>query len=109
MTIIFHNLAGSRNSQIAQMHQEVTSVFSKLIMRMVRKPVITQVGPASFERFVPDLPVFKWNKTPVVDVSTNNGLHMHGIILAHRWGRLKDPLEHHFQEKRNTYVAGKIR
>ena len=35
--------------------------------------------------------IYAWTKTPILDVSTNNGLHMHGIILANRWGRLTDP------------------
>ena len=52
---------------------------------------------------------YAWTKTPILDVSTNNGLHMHGIILANRWGRLTDPLDVHFRDKRATYVAEKIR
>ena len=52
---------------------------------------------------------FKWTKTNLTDASTNNGVHMHGIILANRWGRLTDPLDVHFRDKRATYVAGKIR
>jgi hypothetical protein len=42
-------------------------------------------------------------------VDKSNGLHMHGIILANRWGCLKDPLDVHFRDKRATYVVGKIR
>jgi hypothetical protein len=110
VSIMFHNLSGPTNSQITQMHQEVTSLFSKLITRMVRKPRSPTWAPLLPKGiFVPDLPIFKWNKSSLVDASTNNGLHMHGIILANRWCRLAEPLDHHFQEKRNTYVAGKIR
>ena len=77
---------------------------------MVRKPRSPTWAPLLPKGlFVPDLPVFKWTKTPILDVSTNNGLHMHGIILANRWGRLTDPLDVHFRDKRATYVAGKIR
>ena len=110
VTVMFHNLPGSMNSQITQMHQEVTTLFSKLTTRMVRKPRSPTWAPLLPKGlFVPDLPVFKWTKTPILDVSTNNGLHMHGIILANRWGRLTDPLDRHFRDKRATYVAGKIR
>ena len=108
VTIMFHNLAGSTNSQITQMHQEVTSLFSKLIMRMVRNPRSPTWAPLLPKGlFVPDLPVFKWNKTPILDVSTNNGLHMHGIILANRWGRLSDPLDVHFRDKANYLCSRK--
>jgi hypothetical protein len=110
VTVMFHNLSGSMDSQITQMHQEVTALFSKLVKRVVRKPRSPAWVPLLPKGiFVPDLPVFKRTKTPLNDVVTNNGLHMHGIILAHRWGRLTDPLDVHFSEKRRTYVAGKIR
>ena len=97
------------SAQISQMHQEVTKVFSKLVIRMVRKPrspnwvLLLPKGV-----FVPDLPVFKKSKIPVRKASTNNGLHMHGVLLANRWGRLDITLDLHFQEKRATYQTGKI-
>lgn len=110
VTVMFHDLSGSRNSQIIQMHQEVTTLFTKLMTRMVRKPRSPNWAPYRPKGvFIPDLPVVKRTKTPLKDVVTNNGLHMHGIVLAHRWGRLTDPLDIHFSEKRRTYIAGKIR
>ena len=88
VTVMFHNLAGPRNSQIAQMHQEVTKLFSKLVTRMVRKPRSPAWVPLLPKGiFVPDLPVVKRTRTPLKDVVTNDGLHMHGIIVANRWGR----------------------
>lgn len=110
MTVMFHNLYGPRNSQITQMHQEVTFLFTKLITRMVRKPRSPTWAPHRPKGlFIPDLPVVKRIKSPLRDVITNDGLHMHGIVLANRWCRLTDPLDVHFREKRRTYVAGKIR
>ena len=72
-----------------------------------RSPVWVPLLPKGI--FVPNLPVFKKSKVPVQDVSTNNGLHMHGVLVAHRWGRLTNPLDLHFQQKRATYVTKKIR
>ena len=69
VTVMFHNLAGSRNHQITQMHQEVTKLFSKLITRMVgkpRSPAWIPLLPKGI--FVPDLPVVKRIKTPLRDV-----------------------------------------
>jgi len=110
ITFMFHNLSGSMSTQISQMHQEVTKVFSKLVTRMVRKPRSPSWVPLLPKGvFVPDLPVVKRAKVQIRDASTNNGLHMHGVILANRWGRLPDPLDQHLQEKRATYLTGKIR
>ena len=111
VTVMFHNLSGSMDSQITQMHQEVTALFSKLVKRVVRKPRSPAWVPLLPKGiFVPDLPVFKRTKTPLTkDALMNDGLHMHGIILANCWGRLTDPLDVHFSEKRRTYVAKKIR
>ncbi len=110
VTFMFHNLSGPINSQITQMHQEVTTLFTKLITRMVRKPRSSVWAPYRPKGvFIPDLPVVKRIKTPLKDAISNNGLHMHGIVLANRWCRLTDPLDIHFSEKRRTYVAGKIR
>jgi hypothetical protein len=41
----------------------------------------------------PDLPVFKRTKAFLPDVVTNDGLHVHGMIIANRWGRLTDCLD----------------
>ena len=71
VTVMFHDLPGPLNSQITQMHQEVTRLFSKLVTRMVRKPRSPTRAPLLPKGvFVPDLQVFKWTKTPLVDVST---------------------------------------
>ena len=110
ITFMFHNLSGAMSTQISQMHEEVTKVFSKLVTRMVRKPRSPNWVPLLPKGvFVPDLPVVKKTKVSVREASTNNGLHMHGVLLAHRWGRLNIPLDLHFEEKRATYQTGKIR
>jgi hypothetical protein len=62
--------------------------------------------------FVPDLPVpkkRKSKKSTIADVSINDGLHMGGIVLGNKWGRVRNGLEKHFQEEEDKYVTGKIR
>ena len=57
LSVMFHNLPGPVNSQIIQMHQEVTTLFSKLITRMIRNPRSpTWVPLLPKGLFVPDLP-----------------------------------------------------
>ena len=85
-------------------------MFSKLVTRTVRDPRSPKMGPLLPRAvFAPDLPVTKHSPEPPRDPPTNDGLHMHGIILANRSGRLKEPLDQHFEQKRSTYLIGTLR
>ena len=62
--------------------------------------------------FIPDKPVPKSRKdqkSTIADVLINDGLHMHGIVLGNRWGRIRVPLDQYFGENAGKYVKGKIR
>jgi hypothetical protein len=110
VTLMFHDLPGSRQAQIAQMHRDATAAFSRLATRMVRKPRsapwVPQL-PIAF--FAPDLPVPKRRATPLCEPPANDGLHLHGIILTNGLGRLREPLDRHFQQRPRTYLVGKLR
>jgi hypothetical protein len=112
VSVMFHQLAGSRNAIIAQMGQETDRVYRHLCKRMVRK--VGSPGWAGYLPigiFLPDLPVpkSKGKKSTIEDVSINDGLHLGGIILANRWGRITKSLDDHFKEHKDNYVRGKIR
>jgi hypothetical protein len=111
--VMFHQLAGSRKTMIIQMQQEVTRVYNRLGTRMVRKTWSPRwAGYLPVGLFVPDLPVpkkRKSKKSTIADVSINDGLHMGGIVLGNKWGRVRNGLEKHFQEEEDKYVTGKIR
>lgn len=78
--------------------------------RMVRKPRSPNSLPLLPRGiFAPDLPVSKQRATPICDPPANDGLHMHGVTLANRWGRLADPLDVHFGQNRATYLTGPLR
>jgi hypothetical protein len=84
--------------------------YGRLATRTVRKtrsPVWAPLLPKGI--FVPDLPVPKRVKQDIRDVSTNDGLHMHGVVVANRWGRLRDTLDVHFEENLGTYLTKKLR
>ena len=90
-TLMFHELPGSMQAQIAQMHHAAMGVFSRLATRMVRKPRSPEWAPLLPRAiFAPDLPVPKRQRAtgPFRDPPANDGLHMHGIILANRSGRI---------------------
>ena len=109
-TLMFDDLPGSMQAQIAQMHHAAMGVFSRLATRMVRKPRSADWAPLLPRAvFAPDLPVPKRRATLVCEPPANDGLHLHGIILANRSGRLKEPLDQHFEQKRSTYLIGTLR
>ena len=111
--VMFHDLAGSRETKIIQMKQEVERVYNHLATRMVRKPNSPSwAGYLPIGLFVPELPVpkkRKSKKSTIADVSINDGLHMSGIVLGNRWGRVRESLADHFRESEDHYVTGKIR
>jgi hypothetical protein len=112
-TVMFNNLPGKRDTQVIQMHQGVTTLYGRLAKAMVRKrrsPKSAGYFPIAI--FSPDLPVPKsrnGQKSTIADVSINDGLHSHGIVLANRWGRVQVPLDEYFEENREQYLTGKIR
>jgi hypothetical protein len=62
--------------------------------------------------FVPDYPVPKsrgGGGNTIADVSINDGLHMGGIVIANRFGKIPTYLESHFREEKRTYRSGKVR
>ena len=110
---MFNNLPGKRDTKIIQMHQEATTLYGRLARAMVRKRQSPKwAGYFPIAIFSPDLPVPKsinGQKSTVADVSINDGLHSHGIVLANRWGRVQVPLDEYFEENGREYLTGKIR
>lgn len=112
-TVMFNNLPGKRDTKVIQMHHEVTTLYGCLAKAMVRKRRSPKwAGYFPIAIFSPDLPVPKsrnGQKSTIADVSINDGLHSHGIVLANRWGRVEVPLDEYFEENREQYLTGKIR
>jgi hypothetical protein len=112
-TVMFNDLPGSQATKLIQMNQEVTRLYARLATRMVRKPQSARWAPLlPVGLFIPDMPVPKSKegvKSTIADVSINDGLHMHGIVLANRWGRVRVPLDEYFEQKAGKYLGGKIR
>lgn len=110
VTLMFDQLPGSMQAQVAQMHHAVMGVYSRLAPRIVRKPrspIWAPLVPRAV--FAPDLPVAKRRATLGCEPPVNDGLHMHGVILSNRSGRLKEPLDEHFEQKQATYLTGRLR
>jgi hypothetical protein len=109
-SFMFNQLPGSRRAMVHQMHQQIERWFGRLATRTVRKPrspVWVPFLPKGI--FVPDLPVPKRCKVGIGDVSINDGLHVHGIVVANRWARLPETLDVYFQENLKKFLVGKLR
>ncbi len=108
-TFMFNQLFGSREAKVQQMHDEITGLYRKLVTRAVRKPTSPKFAhllPKGV--FFPDGPAYKRKKQPLSDVSVNDGLHMHGVVVATRESRLKEGLDEHFREHRAMYETSKM-
>jgi hypothetical protein len=58
----------------------------------------------------PDLPVPKHSKVRLRDVTINNGLHWHGLVMVNPLTpKLPGPLDVHLNETRSKYLVGSIR
>jgi hypothetical protein len=109
MAFMFHQLPGSQYAQIQQMHEEITTIYRKLLPLMFRKPKsLKNADLVPRGIFFPDLPVSKIGKESLRDVSVNDGLHMHRIMVAPCESRLNVRLDEHFQQKRKIYQTQKL-
>lgn len=113
VSVLFHPLNGNRQSQLEQMKREIRRLYSRFATKTVKNthsPTWKRYLPVAI--FVPDLPVAKYKgqtKITIADASINDGLHMNGIIVTNRWGRVRVGLKKHFREERKRYVARTIR
>ena len=58
----------------------------------------------------PDFPVPKRSKSNLRDVTINNGLHWHGLMLVNPLApKIQEPLDLHIRQNPRKYLAGSIR
>jgi hypothetical protein len=109
-SFLFSQLPGSFGAKTQQMEREIVRWYGRLATRSVRKPRSPRWAPLLPKGiFVPDLPVFKRSKQELRDVVINDGLHMHGIVVANRFGRISEPLDEHFSKNLEKYLTGNLR
>ena len=109
-SFMFSQLPGSFGAKTQQMEREVLRWYGRLATRTVRKPRSPKWAPLLAKGiFVPDLPVFKRSKQDLRDAVINEGLHVHGIVVANRFGRISEPLDVHVAEKSKEYLTDNLR
>ena len=105
----FMKCLGRRLVKIQQMHQAITKLYARLATRMVRNPRSEKWRPLLPRAiFSTDLPIRKNSEASFDNDITNDGLHMHGIILAHPDARITD-LEEHLLTNQDVYRIAGIR
>jgi hypothetical protein len=107
MTFLFRPIAGPATEKIRQMHREIARFYGKLaswIVRRPKSPKCTHLLPRGV--FYPDGPCYTGRKQGLREVTINDGLHFHGIVLVPARSRLKVPFLQHFRDKKKSYGRG---
>ena len=109
LTFMFKSLAGSRQSLLIRMDDEVQRVYSTFVMRVARNPRSpTREALLPFLITAPDGPVFKRKKQRPSHAGINNGLHIHGILCVPWKCRLKVDVPTHFAERKVLYIKNRL-
>lgn len=103
VTMTFLRLPGGRDVVLAQMIDEAERFYRRFVTRVVRRPR----GAAELPVFLvaPDTPVGKSDK-PLREVSINDGLHLHGLLVVPPCSRLRIPADEHVRTMQSFYLSG---
>jgi hypothetical protein len=107
LTFLFRHIPGPAPEKMRQMHREIVRFYGKLaswVVRSPRSPKCAYLLPRAV--FFPDGPCYKRQKQALRDVSINDGLHFHGLILVPNKSRLKVPFLQHLRDKKRSYGRG---
>jgi hypothetical protein len=105
VAFMFNHIAGSFDRKCEVMEDEIDRVYRILVPNVERFPR----SPAGSRRLpiliaFPDFPIQHIKPGDLLDVTVNDGLHFHGILLVNIDSRLKVRLDMHFKEHYHRYV-----
>jgi hypothetical protein len=108
VTFMFNHIPGSFDKKCEAMEDEIDRVYRTLVPHVERSPR----SPAGSKRLpilmaFPDYPRKKLDRSSRLDVTINDGLHFHGVILVHTESRLRIGLDIHMKEHAHRYVREK--
>jgi hypothetical protein len=111
LSFMFFQIQGSYEERMKEMKTHLGWFYGRLAKASVPKasspewsPFLPQVVLA------PDLPVPKHSKVQLRDVTINNGLHWHGLIMVNPLPpKLPGNLDLHINENLRKYLVGSIR
>jgi hypothetical protein len=102
--IMFRHISGSEQEKIRQMHKDISSFYGKLASWVVRDPESPKNAHLLLRAvFFPDGPYYTGRKKGLSEVTINDGLHFHGLLLVPARSRLKVPFLQHLRDKKRIY------
>jgi hypothetical protein len=98
-------------SRIEEMKTHLSWFYGRLAKASVPKASSPKWSPFLPKVVLaPDLPVPKRSKVQLRDVTINNGVHWHGLVLVNPVApKLHGPLDVHINENLRKYLVGSIR
>jgi hypothetical protein len=58
--------------------------------------------------FFPDAPEFRKTKCKVGEVSVDDGIHVHAVMVVPKETRLREPLDLHFERKTSSMLEARV-
>jgi hypothetical protein len=111
LSFMFSHIPGSDASRLLEMKKQLRWFYGRLAKASVPKassPEWTEFLPKIV--LAPDLPVPKHSKQNLRDVTINDGLHWHGLVLVNPFApKLQTSLDHHIKANLRKYLVGSIR
>jgi hypothetical protein len=108
ITIMFEELNGNKGSAWRQMEKCVERTYAKALTRIIREPRKLEISKLPMWIVCPDYPVPKHDKSSLIEVQRNQGIHIGGIALIPPWSRLKEGLDVHFLRHQGLYTTGGV-
>jgi hypothetical protein len=104
VTFMFNHIPGRFDLKCTVMEDEIDRIYGTLVRHVERYPT-TPAGKRRLPRLIafPDYPMQR-GSGDWADVTINDGLHYHGIILVHTESKLKVRLDMHIKDNYQFYV-----
>jgi hypothetical protein len=110
LSFMFHPVPGATRSKLEIMGEAIYRFYATFLTRVVRNPnSIFQMSQRPLLIVAPDYPVPKHQKQKLSDVTVNDGLHMHGLLVVPWECRLKKDVVTHLQEHGALYRKAPLR
>src|ERR1700722_9417382 len=111
LSFMFSQIHDSEGARMEEMKKHLGWFYGRLA-----KASVPKASSPKWSRFLPkvvlapDLPVPKHTKVELRDVTVNNGLHWHGLILVNPLApKMQDRLNNHINGNLRKYLVGSIR
>jgi len=110
LSFMFHPIPGATTTKMQIMGEALYRFYATFLTRVVRNPNSTfQLSQHPLFIAAPDYPVPKHRKQKISDVTINDGLHMHGLLVVPWECRLKEDVITHLQKHKVLYRKAPLR